>query len=184
MSNKTIVKYKAGKSEFEIICKPETVLKYRNGKLSRDKVLISDEIYTNSSRGNRAKEADLKKCFDTTDTSQILDKILKEGEYKLTTKENREKIDQQRRAIVHYIHKNFLDPKTNLPHPVTRIEEVLNEIKLRVDPDIPPEHQFLKVKRQINDKITLKQIADINPPQESTPEQSSKDSRKKKGGRR
>ena len=158
MSTNTVVKYKVGKDTFEIICKSETVMRYRNGKLSRDKVLVSDVIYQDANKGNRAKASDLSKIFGTTDQSQIVEKILIEGEYKLTTKENREKIDQQRRAIVNYIHTNFVDPKSGLPHPATRIDEVLTQIKLRVDPDTPAEYQFLKVRRQINDVIALKSL--------------------------
>lgn len=45
MASFQIVKFKAGKVIFEILTKPGTVLKYRDGKIgSIDNVLFSDDV--------------------------------------------------------------------------------------------------------------------------------------------
>ena len=54
-----LVRYKKGKLQVEVMTKPGSVLKYRAGKLGFDNVLQSDDIWKNSSKGERAANADL-----------------------------------------------------------------------------------------------------------------------------
>jgi len=152
--SKSVVKYKT----FEVLCKPESVLKFRGGALSIDKVLISDEIYTNSSKGLKASNQELKNTFNTTNKTEILNIILNKGEYRLTTKELAELTEQKRLAIINYTHTHYIDPVTGKPHPSSRIGEVLKQIKLKVDPYEAPDRQFLKVRQKVNDIIRLKPV--------------------------
>ena len=41
---------------------------------------------------------------------------------------------RKRKQIVQYINKNFVDPKTKLPHPIQRIENGLEDIRVVIDP--------------------------------------------------
>lgn len=43
-------------------------------------------------------------------------------------------IEEKKKQIVQYINKNFVDPKTHLPHPITRIENAMEEVRLIIDP--------------------------------------------------
>ena len=43
MSKQTVVKYKG----LELLCKPETVAKYREGKLGLDSCILADIIFKN-----------------------------------------------------------------------------------------------------------------------------------------
>ena len=53
-----------------------------------------------------------------------------------------------------------MDPKTKLPHPLTRIEAALGDIKgLRIHPDEPAEQQAKAIKKQLKDIIPLKSNA-------------------------
>jgi ribosome maturation protein Sdo1 len=55
-----VVRYKAGDTgTFEVLTKKGAALQFREGKLGFSNVLFADEIYTNHSKGERAKEADL-----------------------------------------------------------------------------------------------------------------------------
>ena len=92
--------------------------------------------------------------------SKALDEIIKKGNYQLSTAERKKKVEEKRAQITYYFHKNFMDPKTKLPHPLTRIEAALGDIKgLRIHPDEPAEQQAKTIKKQLKDIIPLKSNA-------------------------
>jgi ribosome maturation protein SDO1 len=92
--------------------------------------------------------------------SKALDEIIKKGNYQLSTAERKKKVEEKRAQITYYFHKNFMDPKTKLPHPLTRIEAALGDIKgLRIHPDEPAEQQAKAIKKQLKDIIPLKSNA-------------------------
>lgn len=59
----------------------------------------------------------------------------------MSIQERREAVEKKRVEIVNYIHKHYIDPKTNKPHPIVRIENALADSKARYDPDQPTEDQ-------------------------------------------
>jgi len=59
---------------------------------------------------------------------------------------------------VNYIHKYYADPKTKLPHPVLRIENGLNEIKARIDPESPTEKQVLDIMKTLITVLPCKKM--------------------------
>ncbi len=77
--DRTVVKYK----DFEVVCYPETLYKYRNNQLSFDKTCIISTIFKNATTGDIAYSAQLKKAFDTDNPQTCVELILKKGEYKL-----------------------------------------------------------------------------------------------------
>lgn len=60
MSDHQLVRYKSGKHHFEVLVKPGTVPKYREGKLGFDNVILSDIIFKKYSKAERAAPSDLK----------------------------------------------------------------------------------------------------------------------------
>ena len=128
-----LVKYQKNEVKVEIMCKPGMVTKFRDGKCGMNDVLIDDRIYTNSSKGEVASEADIRKI--AANSHEALEIILKTGKYSLTAQEKREETEKLRLATINYIHENFVDSTTGRPHPVTRIESAIAEIKGRIDPD-------------------------------------------------
>lgn len=153
MPDKTIVKYK----NLEVICKPEKMVFYRQGKLSIDDVIMSDDIYTNASKFNKASATDLKKYLNIDNIMECRKLILDNGEFPLTTKELREMTQQKRNEIINYIHKTYIDPSTKKPYSTNLIDSTLTNIKMRIDPHIPAINQFEKSKRQIANEIRLKE---------------------------
>lgn len=128
----TILKYKG----FEIYCKSGTIDSYRDSKLSIDKVLVTDNIYSDIKKGNLAKESDLEKIFGTIDINKCIEIMLQSGEYSMTTEERRKKVEQRKNEIISYISKNYIDPKSNTKLLVDTINEPLKKIKLVIDPHI------------------------------------------------
>eukprot|EP01088_Endostelium_zonatum_P001654 TRINITY_DN11997_c0_g1_i1.p1 TRINITY_DN11997_c0_g1~~TRINITY_DN11997_c0_g1_i1.p1 ORF type:complete len:290 (+),score=78.44 TRINITY_DN11997_c0_g1_i1:71-871(+) len=153
-----VVRYKDGKSTFEIMCKNGTALKFREGDLkSVNDVLFSDEIFSDQSKGERAPEDQLRATFSTTNVSEVAKIILEKGDLQLSTAERKAKVDQKTKEIVNYIHKYYIDPKTKAPHPMTRIENALVQMKVNIDPWIGAEKQFHdKIERKLPEVIPVK----------------------------
>ena len=66
MDKVTVVKYSFENEKFEILVKPDPAFDYKLGKISEiSKILVSDEIYTDSGKGKRASSELLLKAFKT-----------------------------------------------------------------------------------------------------------------------
>jgi len=152
-----IVKYKDKKLTYEALVKPGTVLQFREGKIANiDNVLFIDEIFTNYSKGEKAKTADLQGTFNTTNVKDCLKIIVEKGEYHLSTQELKEKRDKKKREIITYIQKYYTDPKSKKAHPLVRIENAFDLIKYNVDPFIPMEQQAQACVKLMIDHLPLK----------------------------
>ena len=57
---------------------------------------------------------------------------------------------------MNYVHKYYVDPKTKTPHPVMRIEAAMEELKFRVDGDVPAERQVQDFIRKLPDVLPIK----------------------------
>jgi len=158
MSSKTaIIKYVKGSEKFEIVVYADAAFEYRQNKLKDiDKVLVIDEVFTDSSKGQRASRDKLKKAFGTEDIREIEKEILTKGELPLTTEQRRKLIEDKKKQIMTIISKNYVDPKTNLPHPVIRIEKAMDMAGISIDPLKPAEEQAKLVVEKIRPYIALK----------------------------
>ena len=145
-SKVTIVKLTIGNDRFEILVKPDPALEYKLGKRADlSSVLVSDEIYSDANKGSRVAVDKLTKHFKTSDSNEILKQILLKGELNLTTDQRRKMVEDKRKQIVQYINKNFVDPKTKLPHPVQRIENALEDVRVTIDPFKKAEDQVKSI---------------------------------------
>lgn len=156
-SKVTIVKLVVGNDRYEILVKPDPALEFKIGKRSDlSSVLVSDEIYSDANKGSRASVDKLNKHFKTKDNNEILKQILLKGELNLTTDQRRKMVDDKRRQIIQYINKNFIDPKTKLPHPVQRIENALEDVRVTIDPFKKAEDQVKSVVDALRKILPLK----------------------------
>jgi ribosome maturation protein SDO1 len=142
---------------FEILVKPDPALDYRLGKIkSMSDVLASDIIYSDANKGTRPSEDKLKKAFGTTDTLKVAETILRRGMLQLTTDQRRHMIEEKRKQIVFFISRNCVDPKTNLPHPPTRIEQAMEQIHYSIDPFKETEEQAKDIIKLLRPLIPIK----------------------------
>lgn len=156
-SKVTIVKLTIGNDRFEILVKPDPALEYKLGKRTDlSSVLVSDEIYSDANKGSRVAVDKLTKHFKTSDSNEILKQILLKGELNLTTDQRRKMVEDKRKQIVQYINKNFVDPKTKLPHPVQRIENALEDVRVTVDPFKKAEDQVKSIVDSLRKVLPLK----------------------------
>jgi len=146
----------------EILCKPATIEKYREGKLGFDKVVITDtEIYKNVKKGDRAKAADLQNVFSTTKIRECIEVMLKEGDFPLTADERKQKTEQKYREIINAIHKSVVDPKTKLPHPTVRIESALTQLKFKADYQLSTSRQVAAIMKKLPDILPITRCEDL-----------------------
>jgi len=131
----TLARITVGGEHFEVLVKPDPALQFKLGQLSDvSRVLVSDNIYTDSGKGLRASEEKLKKAFGSEDAYKVAETILRRGELQLTTEQRRELVEVKRKQIINFIARNCIDPRTGAPHPPLRIEQALNQVRLVIDP--------------------------------------------------
>ena len=131
----TIVRLSIGQDKFEIMVKPDPALDFKNGKKTDvENIMISDEIYSDANKGSRASNEKLLKYFKTTNSMEIAEQILIKGDLSLNTDQRRKLVEEKKKQISQYINKSFVDPRSHLPHPITRIEAAMNEARVTIDP--------------------------------------------------
>ncbi|HEU5447010.1 MAG TPA: ribosome assembly factor SBDS [Nitrososphaeraceae archaeon] len=160
----TIVRLSAGNEKFEILVKPDPALEYKLGKkMDISNIMISDEIYSDANKGTRSSTEKLMKQFKTTDQLEIAKQIMARGDLNMNTDQRRKMIEEKKRQIVEYINKNFVDPKTHMPHPVSRINAVLDEARLAIDPFKRLDDQIKNIIEPLRKVLPLKsEILELN----------------------
>ena len=53
---------------------------------------------------------------------EIAEQILIKGDLSLNTDQRRKLVEEKKKQISQYINKSFVDPRSHLPHPITRIK--------------------------------------------------------------
>jgi ribosome maturation protein SDO1 len=153
----TVVRYSYEGEKFEILVKPDPALEYKLGKRKDiSSILVSDEIYTDSSKGKRASTEKLLKAFKTDDATLIAERILQKGDLNLTTDQRRKMTQEKRKQLVDYISKTYVDPKSHLPHPPLRIEQAMEDGKVSIDPYKNVDEQVKDIVEKLRSIIPLK----------------------------
>ena len=157
MVDVTVVKYSYEGEKFEILVKPDPALEFKLGKRKDvSSILVSDEIYTDSSKGTRASSEKLMKAFKTEDMTAIAERILRKGDLNLTTDQRRKMIEEKRKQIIDYIAKTFVDPRSHLPHPPIRVEQAIKEARVSIDPHQSADDQVKDIVEKLRSIIPLK----------------------------
>ncbi|TFH01452.1 MAG: ribosome assembly factor SBDS, partial [Nitrosopumilus sp.] len=152
-----VVKYSYEGEKFEILVKPDPALEYKLGKKKDiSSVLVSDDIYTDSSKGTKPSVEKLLKAFKTEDTTEIAQIILQKGDLNLTTEQRRKMVEEKRRQLVEFISKTYVDPRTHLPHPPLRIEQAMKDARISVEPQKNIDVQVKDIVEKLRSIIPLK----------------------------
>ena len=147
---------KAGKN-FEVDIDPDLAISYRAGhKVDIRDVLKAQKIFEDAKKGMAASETLMKQTFNTIDPLEVAAIIIKEGEIQLTA-EHREKLrEEKRKHLINIIHRYGVDPRTNAPHPLTRIENAFQEGKIKVDEFKSADEQVKEVLRALSVILPIK----------------------------
>jgi len=131
----TIVRHQHGREKFEILVDPDKALAYKKGMINDlSDVLIVDTIFTDANKGEKASAEKLEKHYGTSDPMEVAALMFEKGLLQLTAQQRNEMMEQKRRQIINIISKTYVDPKTKLPIPPTRIENAMESIKYHIDP--------------------------------------------------
>lgn len=146
---------KEGKT-FEVLVDCEKAIEFKQGKCGIDEVLATEDIFEEVKKGKHASEHEMQRIFKTTDARKIAEIIVKEARLQLTADYQKKLREQKRKQIINLIHVNSIDPKTNLPHPLTRIENALEEAKVRIDEHKSAEDQVQDIVSKIRAILPIK----------------------------
>ena len=153
----TIVRYTYSGDKFDLLVKPDPAFDYKIGKITEiSKVLVSDEIYTDSNKGTRVPNEKLEQVFKTIDPTKIAEIIMKKGELNLTTEQRRKMIAEKRKQLVTFIAKTYVDPRSHLPHPPLRIEQAMDDGRVSIDPFRNIDEQVKDIVEKLRPIIALK----------------------------
>lgn len=158
MSEKyTIARMTKENDHFEVLVKPQKALDYRAGKIAAiTEVLVAETIFSDANKGTKASEESIRKAFGMIDPLKVAETILKKGTMQLTTDQRRKMVEDKRRQIIDFISRQCVDPKTNLPHPPTRIENAMEQIHYSIDPFKPMEEQAKEIVKLLRPLLPLK----------------------------
>ena len=114
---------------------PDPALDFKFGRnVEVSQIVAVDEVYSDANKGLRVPTEKLVKHFKTSNFLQVAETILRRGDLNLTTEQRRKLVEEKRKQIVSTIARNFVDPRTGLPHPPMRIEQAMAEVRISMDP--------------------------------------------------
>lgn len=149
-SNYTLVRYQHGGEKYEILVDPDKGLAYKKGEpVDLSNVLLIETIFHDSNKGDKVGESALKAEFGTSDPLAVAKIIFEKGTFLLTAPQRKEMTEQKYKQIINLIVRTYVDPFTKLPHPLTRIENALEQVRFSVDPFKPAEEQVKEIVKDL-----------------------------------
>lgn len=149
LDDAVLARLEKGGKRFEILVDPDLVELWKQNPegVSMDDLLAIDEIWSDARAGERPTSEALENAFGDADVVDCASKILFNGTIQLTTAQRKNMVNEKKRQIVNEIASTATDPKTKLPHPRTRIENALEELRFPVDP-------FKSVESQVENAVS------------------------------
>jgi ribosome maturation protein SDO1 len=139
--------------KFEILVDPNLAMLVKHGKeVPLADLMAIERVFKDPKIGDEQSPETLKKSFQTTDLNEIVKKIIRDGEVQLTTEQRRAMTEKKRLEIIQFISRNAINPQTKTPHPPQRIENIMEQEKIHIDPFKSAEEQIpeiVKVMRRI-----------------------------------
>ncbi len=142
---------------FEILVDPDLAQDYRSGKdIDIREILEGDIIFEDVHKGLKASEEKLQEIFETNDPFEIAKTVLTDGEIHLTSEQRKRMLEEKRIQVIDYIVRNSINPQTKLPHPPSRIERAIDEVKVSIDPFQEVEVQAKRIVKEISAQIPIR----------------------------
>ncbi|MBI5228174.1 ribosome assembly factor SBDS [Candidatus Micrarchaeota archaeon] len=149
--------YEKGGNKFELYIDPDAAYAYLDKrKPDLKNMLVSEEVYADARKAEKAKPSDLQKVFGTTDIMLILEFIIKHGEVQLTTEQKRKKAEEKRKQIITILMREAIDPRTSAPHPQLRIENAMEEARVHIEPFKDAREQLDEVVKALRPLLPMK----------------------------
>jgi len=154
-----LARLKKGNDVFEIVINPGKAMECKkNPELDVREALVYPQIYADAKKGLQASEQVLKKEFGTNDPIEVAKIIIAKGEIQVTGEYRQEQQEKKRKRIIDILQKQGVDPRTNAPHPLTRIENALDQAKVRIDAYQPAEMQVRGILKELMPILPIKLV--------------------------
>ena len=141
----TLARIKQAGKNFEIIVDLDDALKFKKGE-SNSIEAEGDKIFTDSKKGFVASPKDLQDAFGTTDTNEIIQKIVRDGEVQLTQEHRDSEQEKKFKQVIDFLVSNAIDPQTGNPHTAERIQGALKQAQVNI--------KNVSIENQINDIVS------------------------------
>ena len=154
-----IAKYESFGEHFEILVDPDLAAEFRNpdGKdVEVEDLLAVEEIFKDSKKGDKASDEAMTKIFETTEPLEVARQILEKGTVQLTAEQKRQMQKDKRKLVINKIAREAINPQTGLPHPPARIENAMDEAKVKIDPFISVDQQVQTALKAIKILIPIR----------------------------
>ncbi len=131
---------------FEVDIDPDLAIKFKQGneEIKIREILKAPQVFNDAKKGLVASENRMKTIFGTSDPYEVAKIIIKEGEIQLTAEYRASLVEEKKNKIINIIHRNGIDPRTKLPHPINRIENAFKEAKVHIN-------EYKKAEDQVKD---------------------------------
>lgn len=142
---------------FEVVVDADAAMAFRQGLVKdvRD-VLQSQDIFTDAKKGLRPSEAELKAAFGTLDKLKIAEDIVRRGIIQETAEQRAQKMAALRAQVIDLIRRFCVDGRTGLPLPPQRIENAIEERKVKIDYARSAEEQLQEIIRALQPALPLR----------------------------
>jgi ribosome maturation protein SDO1 len=160
LDDAVLARLEKGGKRYEILVDPELVdpWKLDNESIPLGELLAIEEVWSDARSGERPTSDSIEGVFGSSELSVCVKKILTEGTIQLTTVQRKKIVAEKKSQIVNEISSTATDPKTKLPHPRTRIENALDEIRFPIDPFKSTESQVQEAVKALRPHIPLQFI--------------------------
>jgi ribosome maturation protein SDO1 len=157
MTENTIARIKIDGKHFEVLVEDiAKALKFKKtGEGDINEFLAIEEIFTDSKKGDRASEEDLKKAFGSNDFVEIVKKIITRGEVQVPVEYKQKELGERGNQIVDFFIRNAVDPRSDRPYTRERIESAIKESGVNIT-NKPIESQIKEVTEKLAPILPLK----------------------------
>lgn len=128
-----IARLEKGGDRFEIDVDPDLAVAFKKGEdVDIHDVLKAGHIFHDVKKGLVASDLKMEELFSTKDVFEVASIIIKHGLIQVSQEYRNKKLEEKKKRILNVIHRNGIDPKTGLPHPIVRIENAFKEAKISI----------------------------------------------------
>lgn len=150
----TTARIKQQGKHFEIVVDLDRALKFKSGQIATTDFLEADVIFTDSKKGIKASEKDLKDAFGVSDVNTIASKIVKNGEVLLTQGHRDEERENKIKQVINFLSTNASDPNGR-PHTAERIKNALEQAQVNIK-NVPVEAQIKEIIEKISPILPIR----------------------------
>ena|SRR3989338_1612759 len=151
-----IARFSRGKDHFEIVVDIDKAIAFKKGteKDIRNVLTNQQHVFSDSKNGVLASEHKMQELFGTHDVLEVAEKIIKQGEVRVTSEYKQKQLEQKKKQIIDIIHMMCVDSRLRAPISVSRIESAFEESRIKID-------EYKSAHDQVNDII--KQLRAVLP---------------------